>query len=242
MKVWDDKWAINKIGWHKDDVHPMLLNHFDRLVSPNSNIFVPLCGKSVDMKYLAKHENISHVYGLDVVEKALTEFVVENPELKVENHKDSSSLPSSYKRWQGTNITLLCDDFLTLNDSLLGQKVDAVWDRASMVAITPDLRQKYVETIGGIVQPGAKILLVTLERKSGTKEAMANGPPFSLSESEVRNLYNVPWVESIELVETVDEFQANPSSRQRYKGLQELNELCFLIKIKKDISSSNGEL
>ena len=35
-----------------------------------SRIFVPLCGKSLDMSYLASHPKVSHVVGIDIVRTA----------------------------------------------------------------------------------------------------------------------------------------------------------------------------
>ena len=40
---------------------------------------------------------------------------------------------------------------------------DTVWDRASMVAIQPALRQRYAQAIGDVLEPGGRVLLVALD-------------------------------------------------------------------------------
>ena len=236
------------IGWHQKNVHPMLKKYGTALLNESTEdgrakILVPLCGKTIDLHFLAKLPNVSKVFGVDGVMKALEEFANENSELKITAVDDLSST-GSYQQLEGKNITLLKGDFFALHDDDTNGKFDSVWDRASMVAIQPNLRSDYVETIRRVVKPGGSILLVTFDRRVGTDEAIAGGPPFSISEDEVRELYNQPWVESIELLEEVNEFDANPGSKERWEkqGLTELFELCFLIRLKAIDNELSSEL
>ena len=104
-----------------------------------------------------------------------------------------------------------------------------------MVAIDPSLREDYVTTISRNIKPGGKILLVTVEKRTGEEEAMKKGPPFSIPESEVRKLYEgQDWVESVTLLEEIDEFEAQPDMKERFvgEGVTSMYELYFLIQTK----------
>jgi len=85
------------------------------------------------------------------------------------------------------------------------------------------------------MKPGGRILLATVDRRTGTEDAKSTGPPFSVDEKEVYRLYNdLDWVESVSMIEEVDEFVIDPESKERWdiRGLDSLFELCFLIKVK----------
>jgi SAM-dependent methyltransferase len=185
--------------------------------SSSYRIFVPLCGKSLDMAHMASLDSVSQVVGLDGIEKALLEFAKENPQLEItssstpNNNDDdttvekaesasssqaaavlSSSSSSSFKYWNGKKIQLIQGDFFHLDSNITSGRFDAIYDRASMVAIEPALRLDYVATMGRLIQPGGKILLVVIERDDDA------GPPFSVTYSHVQQLYEPQeWVESI---------------------------------------------
>ena len=126
-------------------------------------------------------------------------------------------------------------DFFDLQEGDTGGRFDAVWDRASFVAINPSLREDYIQVMKRLVQPGGTMLVSTLERRTGTEEGMKGGPPFSVPESEVRKWYgSQEWVESIELLEEIDEFVQDPESKERWesRGITSFYELIFVIKTK----------
>lgn len=173
----------------------------ETLAAPTTRVFLPLCGKSVDLSYLARQTKVvTEVVGVDGVQKALEEFSKENPDLEV--HQESATEPSkaehsAFARFTGKNILLLKGNYFDLNEDATDGKFQAIFDRASMVAIDPSLREAYIETIGKLIAPGGRILLVTIERRTGTEEDKS-GPPFSIPENEVRRLYERhSWVNSI---------------------------------------------
>jgi thiopurine S-methyltransferase len=201
------QWNENRIGWHEKGVHESLLKYGSKVI-PNFDkeetcanpirVFFPLCGKSVDMAFLSKREGVAEVVGVDGVRKALEEFGTENPDLKI---KPVSSQNGKHERLEGTKITLLKGDFFDLDEETTNGRFEAIIDRASLVAIQPTLREDYVEVMSKLIQPGGKILLVVIERKSGT-EADKDGPPFSVPEAEVRRLYEgQDWVKSVTLID-----------------------------------------
>jgi SAM-dependent methyltransferase len=237
------KWEDNRIGWHEDDVNGGLVKYSKELIiGPNTEScpaeggsglrwLVPLCGKTVDMAYLAlQEETTAHVVGVDGISIALEEFAKDHPQLEI---KPDNTI-DSFAQWNGNKITLLKGDFFALDEHATGGRFDAVMDRGSMVAIDPSLREHYVQTMSKLVKPGGKILLVTLERRTGEEEKLKAGPPFSISEPEVCRLYeSQEWVESVQLLEEFDEFERKPEKRERYEGVTSMYELYFLISRKK---------
>lgn len=145
------------------------------------------------MAYLAKHEAVKEVVGVDGIQTALDEFIEENKDLGI---KKTEAHNGHFDSFRGKNINLLKGDFFDLDPETTGGQFDVIFDRASMVAIEPRLRHKYVDIIGKMLRPGGKLLLVVIERSTGT-DADKDGPPFSVSEEDVRSLYSQPWVKSI---------------------------------------------
>jgi thiopurine S-methyltransferase len=252
LQRWAGRWRENNLGWHRDYIHPSLQAHGDKILPILSSsltssseqdetctetaaataatatevtyrVFVPLCGKSLDMAYMASLDSVSQVVGLDGIEKALLEFVQENPQLEIIppakrnmddddddddelKEKDKSvAIPedattpssSSFRYWNGKKIQLLQGDFFALDSNSTSGRFQAIYDRAAMVAIEPALRRDYVTVMGRLILPGGKILLVTIERDDETA-----GPPFSVTLSHVQEIYETQdWVESITALE-----------------------------------------
>ena len=215
-----------------------------------SRVFVPLCGKSVDLAYLSSHPKVSHVVGIDIVRTAAEEFAAEHPELlleeeKVESNDDCAnnvegdiaekecSSQSTISKFNGKSLTFLIGDLFALPTE---ERFDVIYDRASMVAIHPSLREDYVTLMGKLLQPGGSILLVSLDRReTTTDEAKKDGPPFSINEHEIRQLYeSMSWVESVTKLEEVNDLTSD-ADRERWekKGVLELYEIVFLIRKKR---------
>jgi thiopurine S-methyltransferase len=189
-------------------------------------VLVPLCGKSLDMAFLASQNAVAEVVGVDGVQQALDEFAHDNPQFNIrkvdrtvttdstvedadagvtttrkEAAKTETMSKNNYEQWEGDKITLLQGDFFHLNEQATGGKFDAIFDRGSLVAIHPDLREAYVTILGSLLKPGGRILIVTVYRCSGTDDDKS-GPPYSVSEDDMSTLYGgLEWVESITLLE-----------------------------------------
>jgi len=254
LSSWSKRWDDSLTGWHRNQPHHFLMKYGDKIIPNFSSsvdsattsckednttdhqavrIFVPLCGKTVDMAFLAEHNGISEVVGIDGVQKALEEFSDENPTLQIKQGYEGS-----VERFLGKGISLFKGDFFELNydDTMTSKKFDCILDRASLVAIQPQLREKYVDIIGKLVKPGASILLITVDRREGTESAKLKGPPFSVDENEVIRLFqNRDWVQSVTKLDEVDEFENDKSRIPKWKeqGLTALFEVCFLIQVKK---------
>ena len=177
MTDWHKRWENNKIGWHAEQINSQLIEYFSKLnLVTGDKIFVPLCGKSLDMLYLLQKG--LKVVGVEMSEIAAEQFFSEN---KLEY---SVSKIDGLKLYEGKGIQIFCGDFFTLNPRHL-VNVKAVYDRASLIALDKALRQKYVNHLNDIISIDAKILLLTLNYPQHQRI----GPPFAVSKSEVDSLY-----------------------------------------------------
>jgi thiopurine S-methyltransferase len=269
------QWAAPKLGWHLNDVNPLLEKYTDLWLGidvENNSVFVPLCGKSVDLAHLASHPKVSHVVGIDIVRDAAEQFASEHPELSMLEYAneittcqgdetDQSCKATSDKEcslingslFRGKGITFLLGDlfdFMTMSSderlncinrdkpdaSKDSSQFDAIYDRASMIAIEPTKRQDYTILLGSMLRPGGSILLITIEKRTIIKEeAKLSGPPFSIDEMQVRQFYEgLDWVESITLLEERNEINSDADAeRWKERGVSEAYELVFLIRKKK---------
>jgi len=212
---WHDRWENNLTGFHLDEVNQYLKESWPLLnLQPGARVFVPLCGKSLDLIWLA--EQGYEVTGIELSPLAVKAFFAEN-HLNVEK-----TTIRGIECWQSGNIRLFCGNFFSLTAEILGQ-VDAVFDRASLVALPRAMRQDYAARLTEITQSAPK-LLVTLEYE---QEKM-DGPPFSVSEDEVNSLYQTNY--AVKRLSAQDVLGDN--ERFRSRGLDYMNESTYLLTAK----------
>ena len=210
------------------------------------------------MAFLATNPKVSHVVGIDIIKQAAEDFAEEHPALSMKKFQpeESCDATSSGSIFHGDDITIIVDDLFNLlqmededrakyitlgstaraEDGSTSYLFDSIYDRASMVAIDPSLRNDYASFMGDILRPGGVMLLVTLDRRKVTNDAAKrDGPPFSIDESEVRQLYeSQEWVDTVELLEEVDDLTSDDDKKRwEKKGVLELHELVFVIRKKK---------
>ena len=54
QEFWHSRWAENRIGFHLDDVNPLLPKYWSQVIpTKDQSVLVPLCGKSEDLVWLA---------------------------------------------------------------------------------------------------------------------------------------------------------------------------------------------
>ena len=99
MEFWKNRWKNNQTGWHREEYNEMLVKHWPSLnIGANCNVLVPLCGKSLDMRWLAEQGH--SVLGLELVEEAVHAFFQEQ-KLDSKQMNLISHVPVSY-----THLTL----------------------------------------------------------------------------------------------------------------------------------------
>ena len=208
---WHQRWQRGETGWHQDEVNLHLQQHWPRLgAQPGECVFVPLCGKTLDLLWLAGQG--LRVLGVEISPIAVESFFEQNG-----LNPDVVDEPP-FRRYRVDELDLLCGDFFDLTpDHVAG--VTAVFDRASLIALPPDTRPRYAAHLQRLMTPSTRILLVTLDYD---QSEMA-GPPFSVSEAEVRVLLGRRF--DIRRVAEQDVWAENPRFRQR--GLSRLLELVF---------------
>lgn len=211
---WHNRWENNLTGFHLNEVNPHLKANWSVLnLKPEARVFVPLCGKSLDLIWLAEQGH--QVVGIELSHLAVEAFFSEN-QLTVERHQIGG-----LELWQSEKIILFCGDFFDLTTEILGQ-VDAVYDRASLIALPPAMRQDYAAKMTELAQPAPK-LLVTLEYDQSKME----GPPFSVSEDEVRALYQAKY--QVKQLTAQDVLGDNEKFRE--KGLNYMNECIYQLEV-----------
>jgi thiopurine S-methyltransferase len=173
---WHSRWQTNNIAFHQPEVNPLLVRHFPALALPaGARVFVPLCGKSLDLPWLVSQG--CRVAGVELSPLAVEQFFFEQEVTPV------VSVQGALRHYQAPSIDLYTGDLFDLTPEILGP-VDAVYDRAALVALPLELRQRYTAQLlklGG----GAPQLLATYVYDQN----QAEGPPFSVSAEEVVGHY-----------------------------------------------------
>ena len=177
-EFWHQRWQNAEIGFHEPRPLPLLCKHWPALqLKPGTRVFVPLCGKSLDMVWLAEQGH--DVLGVELSPLAVAAFFAERGLLP--ETFESRYGTHSVAHWQGRRVELICGDAFTLDAEAL-RGCDAFYDRAALIALPPALRERYVAWLDGALPADSRGLLITLEYD---QREMA-GPPFSVNEDEVR--------------------------------------------------------
>ncbi|XP_078541931.1 putative thiopurine S-methyltransferase [Lissotriton helveticus] len=216
---WKKKWEQKKTSFHKDHVHRLLQAHLNSLLNNRTGlrIFFPLCGKVVDMKWLADMGHM--ITGVDVSEIGLKGFFTEQNIPYVE--EDVPEIPGAklFKSSSG-NISLYCCSFYDF--IRIPAKYDGIWDRGSLVAINPRDRERYAKALLSLMEQDCCYLLITVSYNPDLIE----GPPFYVPDSVIEKLYGESC--TIKLLETVDALD----DRTRGWGLDYFWETIHLLTLK----------
>lgn len=176
-EFWHQRWEQNQIGFHQQAINEYLSAHWAELgLGDGAPVFVPLCGKSLDMLWL--REQGHPVLGVELSEKALVDFCRDN----ALEHQRRQHGP--FVEFRAEGLRLLAGDFFALSAEEL-DGICAVYDRASLIALPPEMRHDYARKMQALLPSGAHILLITMQYEEGAME----GPPFSVSDAEVQALY-----------------------------------------------------
>ncbi|KAI9293610.1 S-adenosyl-L-methionine-dependent methyltransferase [Neoconidiobolus thromboides FSU 785] len=189
-EFWQGLWKDNLNFWHKAEKHPDLFNNFDKLTLDESNydktILFPLCGKTIDMAYCIQERKMN-VIGIELVEQCIKEFFSENELMSYNVNEVKDAQIYEYVQ-DNTNLKIIKGDLFNTPELVTDGKVqlaDFCFDRGALTAMNPELRKKYVNTIMKLLKPRAKILLNCFYYDLKYQ----NGPPHSVSEDNVRELY-----------------------------------------------------
>ena len=176
QEFWQKKWASNVIGFHLPDTNPVL-SEFWKALNPTreQTVFVPLCGKSMDLDWLAERHN--SVSGVELSQIAVRAFFAERLYTPT-----VTTLSSTLELYDFDEFTIFAGDYFTAPI----EATDLIYDRAALVALPKEMRSEYVQVLRSRLKEGGRILLVTLDYDQNEM----SGPPFSVPEDEVRSLFS----------------------------------------------------
>lgn len=212
-QFWITAWEEGRTGFHQSQYNDKLIAWFPKL-SPLSGqkVLVPLCGKSKDMLWL--RDQGLDVHGVELFEEAVKAFFTENhlpaPTIKKDLHYTNYSLDG---------LTISTGDFFQLEAD---SSYDLVYDRASLVALPESMRADYVKVLHKALKKNGGYLLLTYEYDQN----LMQGPPFSISDEDVRRLYQEHF--TIEKVET----SAPPVENTRLSAVVSLRQNVYLLRKK----------
>lgn len=214
LSYWQSRWQKGNIGWHTDQVYPHLKTYWPRLkLQQGDTVLVPLCGKSLDIKWLL--DNGFYVIGVDISAVAIQGL------LDFMGGTFTKSTKEGFSVFTSENIELWQGDFFKMEPRLLPD-IDAVYDKAALIALPSERRKIYASVIKNIISSHAKMLLNCFEYR----QQEMNGPPFAVFREELEELYgdifSISLLHEESLFEQLQKFQ--------HRGLSSfLNEKVYLL-------------
>lgn len=186
---WHQRWDKNEIAFHESKPNPLLVKHFNELsVAKGSRIFVPLCGKTLDISWLLSRGY--RVAGAELSQSAIEQLFMElglQPEI---------SAVGEVEQWSANNLDIFVGDIFALSKKLLGP-VDVVYDRAALVAFPEDMRNRYTAHLTEITGKAPQLLICY-----DYDQRVMEGPPFSVSSEEIQRHYAAKY--DVRLVASTD--------------------------------------
>ena len=174
---WHERWRDGRIGFHQAEVNPLLKKHWPAICpDPAARVFVPLCGKTLDMTWLAERGH--DVVGVELSRSAADDYFSERgltPDVrKVEG----------FEVLFAGGVSIWVGDFFEMPDAEMAQAV-ASYDRASLIALPQDMRVAYARKMAQGLSAAARVFLLTITYPDGEM----SGPPFSVQDDEVQTLF-----------------------------------------------------
>ena len=209
---WHERWERGETGFHKADINPLLSRWWPSLELPaGADVLVPLCGKSLDMIWLARQGH--RIIGVELARTALEAFA-EEAGIVLQWQQSAGFAEAKADPYQ-----FYCGDYFALSEAQVATAA-GVYDRAALIALPEPMRADYVEHMRRILPAGWKMLLVTLDYPQHERP----GPPFAVSDNEVTRLFDGC---EIRLLEDQSVLEAHQVFKQQ--GMTRLNERVYLI-------------
>lgn len=186
---WHERWQNDEIAFHERQPNGLLVRHFERLsLEAGRRVFVPLCGKTRDIDWLVSEG--FRVGGVELSEDAVAQLFAER------GVRPTISDRGALRHYGAERVDIFVGDAFALSSAVLGP-VDAVYDRAAFVALPEDMRRRYAAHLQALTG-SAPQLLISFEYD----QAAMDGPPFSIPETEIFDLYgNAYDIERVAAVE-----------------------------------------
>lgn len=212
-EFWMARWERGEIGFHQDETNPHLVRFWPTLGIPSTvPVFVPLCGKSRDMVWLRDRGHA--VWGVELSPLAVARFFEEH------GLKPRRKMVRDMSLFSADGCNIYRGDFFRLRTKHF-PALHAVYDRASLIALPPVMRQRYVRHLQGLVSSGTRALLISVDYPAHQMQ----GPPFAVDDQEVHTLFEAGFdIRSLSALNVLD---ANPRFRER--GLTRIEERVYAL-------------
>lgn len=194
-EFWQDRWDKDNIHWQQKTANPHLVKYWPTLDIPlGSTVFVPLCGKSLDMQWLEQQGY--KVMGVELAEKGCQQY------FELIGREPEVSKSDKFTIYKAGNTEIWCGDLFDLETNDV-KNVSAVYDRASVIALPPDMRERYAAHMVGLFSE-PKGLIITLDYD----QSKMKGPPHAVSDAEVQRLFGQKWkLTLLDEIDKKDRFQ-----------------------------------
>ena len=212
-EFWLERWQTQKTGFHLEAINPGLQQYWsDTGLSAGQRVFVPLCGKTLDLWWLL--EQGYQVCGVELSPLAVAALF--------EQHSVTPEVAEhgNLQCWRYHELAIWCGDIFDLSPEQVGQ-VDAVYDRAALVALPEQMRAAYARQLVHLTRTAPQ-LLITLEYD----QSQMAGPPFSVTQAEIARLYGADY-SGCDPMQRQDVLEQEAKFQER--GLQHLLESIYLL-------------
>jgi thiopurine S-methyltransferase len=206
-EFWQARWARSEIGFHLPEVNPYLQQHWPALgLLEGSRVLVPLCGKSLDLAWLAGRGY--QVVGVELAQRAVEDFFAEHALQPV------VSEVGAFRVYRAGAVEIYCGDFFALTAQQLAG-CTGLYDRAALIALPPEMRARYVAHLTQALPSGCQ----------DYDQAQMDGPPFAVADDEVQRLFTPDW--QLEALACGDVLGDNWKFLKR--GLERLDERVYRV-------------
>jgi len=190
---WKKRWKTNQVGWHATETNKHLECFVSTLgASAGGWTLVPLCGKSMDMDYLARQNR--KVVGVELSSIACRAFFAETKRAYTERTTDK------FTYFESEDVVLVCGDIFSVSSEDL-PPIEACYDRACLVAFTMEQRHRYAKWLASTMPSGACSLVIGIEYPAEEKD----GPPFTVPSDELHSLFDQTFaIEQLHREDIVD--------------------------------------
>lgn len=178
--LWLEVWQDANSSYQRSVINRFLVMLWpDLLPKETHTVFVPFCGKSQDLLWLANKGY--QVLGVELSPVAVEAFFEEN------KLKATKTQLGRFVSWQSGRITVLCGDYFRLEPNML-TNISSVYDCAALAALAEDLRPLYVAQMRRLLDANVEILLLSIDDDDGSPD---NSPRPDI-EAEVVALFGAP--------------------------------------------------
>ena len=190
LKWWNETtWNVGSMGWKvlEDNAWPFADNlkfcGVTESEAAGMKVLIPLCGDTAAVPVLAgMGMEVTAVEGSDKALEELKKRIADILKDDVDSQK---------------RITVLEGDFFKLMSEVPDSSFDLIYDRGSLVAITSDVRQQYVEIMNRVAKPTCRMFFEGIIRNSSfngdrddtSQLHIEGGPPHHIEPTTAKKLY-----------------------------------------------------